>query len=237
MGRHTSISARSNFPSAQPTFDTSARRHLGPSCQSHAHTIALTCGAYCPVASSALIRWILPLAPRTHRAVSPLRASPTYRNGLPQLARAMTGIRRPVTPFKKPKPHLAPIKAAAVPPSPVFNLALHRIRESPSLPGHHKRTRRIEGSAAGEVFTDSSSFELRLVLGASLRCQGAVHGLPAWNGALSLLGLITGAGAPPRRRFMPWADLTAAPQPVKLGSLIYLRFRIVLRVSNRGLAH
>jgi hypothetical protein len=137
MGRHTSISARSNFPSAQPTFDTSARRHLGPSCQSHAHTIALTCGAYCPVASSALIRWILPLAPRTHRAVSPLRASPTYRNGLPQLARAMTGIRRPVTPFKKPKPHLAPIKAAAVPPSPVFNLALHRIRESPSLPGHH----------------------------------------------------------------------------------------------------
>ena len=50
MGRHTSISARSNFPSAQPTFDTSARRHLGPSCQSHAHTIALTGGAHRSVA-------------------------------------------------------------------------------------------------------------------------------------------------------------------------------------------
>ena len=100
------------------------------------------------------------------------------------------------------------------------------------------RVRWVVGrSAAGEVFADSSSFELLLVLGASIRCQGAVHGLPAWNGALSLHGLITGAGAPPRRRFMPRADLTVAPQPVKLGSLIYLRFRIVLHVSNRGLAH
>jgi hypothetical protein len=51
------------------------------------------------------------------------------------------------------------------------------------------------------------------------------------------MGVVAEDSAPPRRRSMPRADLTIAPQPVKLGSLIHLRLRIVLRVSNRGLTH
>jgi hypothetical protein len=86
------------FLSVARAHHSSDLRGLLPSRFIGTHTLDPTAGTTDPPRGLPFTR-VLTFSPT--RGPAPSVPSPTYRNGLPQLARAMTGIRRPVTPLQK----------------------------------------------------------------------------------------------------------------------------------------